>query len=71
MSDTNMGVGQYYDSPEEKETARMEQKYKTACRLLHQVLHQRTGAMGMKVEDDLLRENESLLLECLKHTRYL
>jgi hypothetical protein len=40
-------------------------------KLLHHVLHQRTGPMGLKVEDDLLRENEPLLLECLKYTRTL
>lgn len=40
-------------------------------RLLFHVLHQRTGPLGQKVEDILLRENEPLLLEILNHTRNL
>lgn len=36
---------------------------------LFHVLHQRTGPMGMKVEDDLLRENEPLLLKCIELIR--
>lgn len=34
-------------------------------KLLSHVLHQRTGPLGLKVEDDLLRENEPLLLQIL------
>jgi len=62
----------YIGTPTVVETSTgTDQEYNEVCRLLHQVLHQRTGAMGLKVEDDLLRENEPLLLQCLKHTRYL
>lgn len=38
---------------------------------LFHVLHQRTGPLGEKVEDILQRENEELLLACIKHTRDL
>lgn len=40
-------------------------------KLLFHVLHQRTGPLGEKVEDILQRENQDLLLECIKHTRDL
>jgi hypothetical protein len=40
-------------------------------RLLFDVLHQRTGAMGTKIEDILFEQNEELLHRCVKVTRHL
>lgn len=51
------------------EARKLERELAHTKHLLFSVLHQRTGALGLKVEDDLLRENEPLLLECIKATR--
>lgn len=38
-------------------------------RVVNDILHQRTGPIGMKVEDDLMRENEPLYLRALASTQ--
>ncbi len=37
----------------------------TARRIVNDILHQRTGITGYKVEDDLIRENEPLYRQAL------
>ena len=49
----------------------IQDKTKELKQLLFHVLHQRTGPLGEKVEDILQRENQELLLACIKHTRDL
>lgn len=51
--------------------SRVERECEKLRRLLHYVLHQRTGPSGQKIEDILQRENEPLLLEILSQTRFL
>jgi hypothetical protein len=48
---------------------KLECSVRVASLLLHQVLHQRTGGVGLKVEDILIEQNEPLLLSCLKTLR--
>ena len=51
------------------QTADLRKRVEELERVITDILHQRTSILGLKVEDDLIRENEPLYLRALASTQ--